>query len=48
MGAGEYRRHFFGEMTWWDLLRFGVQEKVRYAPLMLRWRQRQAFKQKVK
>ena len=47
MGAGEYRRHFFGEMTLVDLLRFGLKEKIRYAPLMLKWRQRRQFRQKV-
>lgn len=47
MGAGEYRRHFFGEMTWLDLFRFGVKEKIRYAAPVLNWQHRRQFKRKL-
>ena len=38
--AGDYRRHFFGESTMWDVTRIFVQEKVKYAAPVLRWQQK--------
>lgn len=31
MRSGAYKEHFFGKMTLFDLLRYGLKEKVRYA-----------------
>lgn len=33
--SGDYRRHFFGKSTMWDVTRIFVQEKVKYSAPML-------------
>ncbi len=38
--TGEYRKHFFGESTMWDVTRIFVQEKVKYAAPVLEWQKR--------
>ncbi len=38
--TGDYRRHFFGDSSMWDVTRIFVQEKVKYAAPVLRWRER--------
>mgnify|MGYP002713022932 CR=1 FL=1 len=42
MGKGEYRRHFFEELSLLDLARYGLHEKLRYAaPVLARKQRRQ-------
>lgn len=38
--TGEYRKHFFGESSMWDVARIFVQEKVKYAAPVLEWQKR--------
>lgn len=38
--TGDYRRHFFGESTMWDVARIFVQEQVKYAAPVLAWQRR--------
>ena len=38
--TGEYRRHFFGESSMWDVARIFAQEKVKYAAPVLQWQKR--------
>ena len=42
MGKGEYRQHFFEDLTLMDLARYGLREKVRFAaPVLAREHRRQ-------
>lgn len=47
MGQGDYRTHFFGKLTLLDLLRFGLQEKLKYAAPVLAWQHRRHYGQKL-
>ena len=38
--TGEYRKHFFGDSSMWDVTRIFVQEKVKYAAPVLEWQKR--------
>ncbi|MBX3052863.1 MAG: tryptophan 7-halogenase [Caldilineaceae bacterium] len=38
--TGEYRKHFFGDSSMWDVTRIFVQEKVKYAVPVLEWQKR--------
>jgi FADH2 O2-dependent halogenase len=38
--TGEYRKHFFGDSSMWDVARIFVQEKVKYAAPVLEWQKR--------
>lgn len=38
--TGEYRKHFFGDSSMWDVTRIFVQEKVKYAGPVLEWQKR--------
>jgi FADH2 O2-dependent halogenase len=40
MGSGAYRQHFFGEMSWMELIYKGAMEQVRYAVPVLNWQRR--------
>lgn len=40
MGGGAYRRHFFGNMTLFDLLRQGGKDQIRYSRFALKWQRR--------
>ena len=43
--TGDYRKHFFGDSSMWDVTRIFVQEKVKYAAPVLQWqKQRQRKK----
>jgi FADH2 O2-dependent halogenase len=46
MGKGNYKAHFFGNLTLRDLLRYGIREKVRYARPILAWQHKKQFRQK--
>jgi FADH2 O2-dependent halogenase len=47
MRSGAYRAHFFGDLTMWDLLLYGVKEKVRYARPTLNWQHKKMFQRKL-
>jgi tetracycline 7-halogenase / FADH2 O2-dependent halogenase len=38
--TGEYRKHFFGDSSMWDVTRIFVQEKLKYAAPVLEWQKR--------
>ncbi len=40
MGSGAYRRHFFGDMTWPELLIKGGRDQVQYSRMYLKWKRR--------
>jgi hypothetical protein len=40
MGSDAYRQHFFGEMSWLDLIRKGVIDQLRYSVPALNWQRR--------
>jgi FADH2 O2-dependent halogenase len=46
MRSGAYRAHFFGDLTMWDLLLYGVKEKVRYARPTLNWQHKKMFQKR--
>ena len=43
MRSGAYKAHFFGNLTMWDLLQYGVKEKVQFARPMLNRQHKQMF-----
>jgi FADH2 O2-dependent halogenase len=40
MGSGAYRQHFFGDMSWLDLIYKGAIDQVRYSVPVLNWQRR--------
>ncbi len=46
MGKGTYKRHFFGDLTMGDLLRYGAKEKLRYARPYLAHQHKQLYKKR--
>lgn len=38
MGSGAYRQHFFGDMSLFSFLQYGLREKVRFHPAVLAYR----------
>ena len=46
MGKGDYKAHFFGDLTMRDLLAYGVKEKMQYSRLNLNRQYRQRFKKR--
>lgn len=47
MRSGAYKKHFFDDLTWVDLFRYGIVEKLRYARPYLAWQHKQRFRKRV-
>lgn len=47
MRSGDYKAHFFGDLTMRDLLAYGLKEKVRFARPYLNWRHRQVYRKRL-
>jgi hypothetical protein len=48
MRQGDYRAHFFGELTMRDLLLYGLKEKARYARPYLAWQHKKLYQKRVR
>ncbi|WP_420627719.1 NAD(P)/FAD-dependent oxidoreductase [Candidatus Leptofilum sp.] len=44
MRSGAYKAHFFGNLTMWDLLKYGAREKAMFARPFLNWQHKKKFK----
>lgn len=40
MGSGDYRQHFFGDLSFFDLLGKGGRDQFQYSRLVLKWQRR--------
>ncbi len=40
---GAYRQHFFGDLSWRDLIGYGLREKIKHTPLLLSYRHRRQY-----
>lgn len=40
MGSGAYRQHFFGDLSFFDLLGKGGRDQIQYSRLVLKWQRR--------